>query len=143
MDCSPGSWAVGRVGRQLLPAHSSVRTTGSGLEQRGHLWVGTARCYWLSFASSTAILLLLNTKDVLFLSYYGPEEAASGIRAGRLARACSLDGQSVRLVHGASDEGAYTWRDGVQAWTFARPSIIEGGGRVRSRPRREPTQHHS
>lgn len=58
---------------------------------------------------------------VVFLSYYGPEEAASGIRAGRLARAAARIVERVILVHGGDRPRRETWNDGIELVAFRRP----------------------
>src|SRR5689334_6780602 len=62
----------------------------------------------------------MNRRGLLFLSYYGPEEAASGIRAGRLARSAALSGEHVIFLHGAAKESTRPWRDGIELRSFRR-----------------------
>lgn len=62
----------------------------------------------------------VNERGVVVLSYHGPDEAAAGIRAGRLARGCRTHGHRVVLVHGSDSEGEYQWQDQIAIRTFRR-----------------------
>ena len=65
---------------------------------------------------------------ILFLSYYGPEEAASGIRAGRLARATAKAGERVCFLHGSDTRRQQQWLDGIELTSFPRPAVLSPRG---------------
>ena len=80
----------------------------------------------------------MSGRSLVILSYHGPEEAAAGIRAGRMARGCSIHGHRVVLVHGSDADGVYQWRDQITVRTFRRPSA----SRFRGEPLPALTKDH-
>lgn len=60
---------------------------------------------------------------LIFLSYFGPEEAASGVRAGRLVQAAVRAGFDCTLVHGAPRAGSYQWANGTTVQRFRRSAV--------------------
>lgn len=82
---------------------------------------------------------------LIFLSYHGPEERASGIRAGKLARAASQAGYSVVLVHAGSEGKRSEWRDRVSIRTFQRfdPSLMRDKARAQLPALGDTTRHRT